>query len=214
MLRFLPILLMLFIFCFLIVKPVNAQENVDTSNVSAGLTPQGGIEDFLNKILSNRLDNINKASLPFEVGESIVPAGVKKDDKQSLKDDILKRISGYTVTTGMSLPWEIHKVSLNLSDYLSGIVNSGKTLFGFGNEVAKEWAAETIPDIDNVVNSVQTQKFNTEQNTIAQNTSNSTNVLGSAETKTTNQDKMMDISLPLVECANLPFVLCQDKLYK
>ncbi|MBI3379431.1 hypothetical protein HY029_01605 [Candidatus Gottesmanbacteria bacterium] len=218
MTRFLPVLFLLSIVFFLLIKPVNAQEKVDTSNVSSGLNPQGGFEDFLNKILSNRLDNINKASLPYEVSGDIAPVvdvgGNTKTVDTNKPDEKTREAGGYTIAAATNLPWEVGKVSLSWTDILVGILDKGKLLLNIGNESAKNFAALTIPDINSAVNTVQTQKVNPVQNSIAQNTSNSTNVLGSADDKNKNQEKMMDISLPLVECANLPFVLCQDKLYK
>lgn len=200
---FLPTFL-LFAVCYLIfVSPSYAQDN--------NLTPQGGAEDFLNKLLENRLDNINKAALPFEAGENIISG--KKDDKQSLTEDILKRISGYTVTNGFSLPWDMHQVSLDLPSFFSNLFKNGIVLPNFGNQVAREWAAEYIPDVGNVFNTIGNKKISAGQDSLAGNTLNSTNVLGTADNQ--NQpNNGMDVSLPLVECANLPYTISLDRCYK
>lgn len=223
----LPFLLFICIFaylhiCIFVFSSVSAQEPTPTAFPNSITKDKSNpLEDFINSLLGNKipatLEQINKASLPYAVGQGVQPVVQPTEEKtgqsqtdsfrpqetrQSNNTPLYDAASQYTVASSVRTP---ETTSIDVGDFFKNLIKDLADLIGIrnvGNQQAEKMINSQVPG--SVTEELLTkEKESKEENLISQDNNK---VLG----LTSQSREGMLGGLPILQCASLPYGFCDE----
>lgn len=194
MTRYLPLVFLLSVSCFLLsAVPSFAQEVTPEITSFPQINPQAANawESFIDTLIPKTLKDVNCSNLPLEACEGIKNANITSDESKSSvkpqensadnKQNVVEGAYQYNVRSGIDLPQDVSHASTNINNVFEGIINFFQNIakiFDQGNEAADRSAKKDLPiEVGNTV---------------------------------INQKSAMNDSLPISQCGELPADLCHD----
>lgn len=174
------------------------------------------------KIIPDTLQQVNCSNLPLDACNGIESTSVKKETDKSggikpqandegEKKKIVSDTAGqYTIASGVNTPVEVSNASTNMPDMFAGFINFFDQIFNKGNIEAQNFAGVALPQ--SAASNLFVQKSQNNFADLFQDKKNTAgivnfdpNILGASDIKT---NTVMEQSLPLRQCAQLPAGLC------